>query len=158
MSHLLNCGMGCRGKFEFPAWGAGYHLGGAVVVVGRELAAPRCCESLVPVVPMTPPEVRNLMRISQLSLEVSDASSFRRKLWLVSRTPGCCWGSEGLTHASQPPPAFQREAMLSLVPLPPLIPSRWAAGLQPPVHSTQHLLGNLSHTPGFNSCLCDDKF
>lgn len=83
-----------------------------------------------------PPKVRNLMRISQRSLEVSDASSFRRKLRLVSRTPGCCCGWEGLTHGSQPPPAFQREAMLSLVPLPPLIPSRWA-GLLPPLHSTQ---------------------
>lgn len=88
-------------------------------------------------VPRTPPEVRNLMRISQCSLEVSDASSFRRKLRLASRTPGCCCGSEGLTHGSQPPPAFQREAMLSLVPLPPLIASRWAARLQPPLHSTQ---------------------
>lgn len=107
------------------------------MVVGRELPAPRCYESLVPVVPRTPPEVRNLMRISQRSLEVSDASLFRRKLWLVSRTPGCCWGSEGLSHASELPPAFQREAMLSLVPLPLLIPSRWAAGLQPPLHSTQ---------------------
>ena len=91
----------------------------------------------MPVVPRTPPEVRNLMRVSQRSLEVSDASSFRRKLRLVSWTPGCCCVLEGLTHGSQPPPAFQREAMLSLVPLPPLIPSRWAAGLQPPLHSTQ---------------------
>lgn len=36
--------------------------------------------------------------------------------------PRLLLGLEGLTHASQPLPAFQREAMLSLIPLPPLIP------------------------------------
>lgn len=101
---------------------------------GGRLQGPRCGESLVPIVPRTLPEVHNLMRILQCSFEVGDASSFRRKLWLVRWTPGCCWGSEGLTHASQPLPAFQREAMLSLIPSSPK--SRRLVFNSPLFHST----------------------
>lgn len=76
------------------------------------------------------------MQISERSLEVSDASSFRRKLWLVESDPRMLLGLGGPESRLRAPASVSEEAMLSLVPLPLLIPSRWA-GLQPPLHSTQ---------------------
>lgn len=64
-------------------------------------------------------------------------------------------GLQGPDSRFTAPASIQREAMLSVAALPPLIPSRWAAGLQ--LSSLSFHFGNLNHTASFNPCLCDDK-
>lgn len=115
----------------------------------------RCYESLVPIVPKTLSEVRNLMWISQPPSQVGDASTFGRKSRLLRWTLSC-WGWECLTHASQPMPASQREEMphsplLSLLACP-------KAGISSPALplplTAHHSLGLLSHTSDSNPHPC----
>lgn len=114
----------------------------------------RCYESLVPIVPKTLPEVHNLMWISQPSSLVGDASTYRRKSLLLRWTLSC-WGWECLTHASQPMPASQREAMPHS-PLLPLLAGISSPALPLPL-TAHHSLGLLSHTSDSNPHPCGSQ-
>lgn len=128
---------------------------------GGEDAPPQ--GALSPIVPGLPPEVRNVMRISQRSSEVSDASSFGRKLWPVRRTPPGCLplGLRGPDSRVTAPASISEGSDVvsgaSSSAHPPKV-SGWSSALLSSFHTTPPPPpgGNLSHTPGFNPYLCDD--